>query len=569
MKLIKPFILGLTFVLSAELIFAQNSTEIEEITLPDVSTIISGGAPKVGKSAVPDYSKVLPESNKNETVLPVLPDSVDVASENARNVSDEQVLHKNIYAEGVAGAGYPGFFTGNFSLYRQSGKNPFKVNFSHESANGYSGRSLTSGYFDRNTLIYAEKTLSSEKMDLFLAGSYENKSNGLQDKYEYITDVNKDKFYALVDWDIKFTKNAILSLAMNGDWYKRYATTTGSFYYFDEKGNIVVPETAINVPDYYCNVGVIDLNPSLSFTLKNSKNLKFALFAEYQSEYDTKNSFYETRTINRGNFGIDLGWHNDIVNLYGIASAVIGNEIGDNAVIVPFTVGTDFSFKNSLSSKNIMIRAKGGIESSLAKVEQLEREYSFTALEIMPDEVSNWYADFALTIPIKESFTFSLNGEFKDTAYGNDTWQPCFEIDDEEVLPYYGQYTYYEDDTLQLNSDVALGFRFKALSFTAGWKAYWLDVPCTKTEQELRCVFSAQNSTARFGMNGVYRQGLASSDDKCPIVDFSVFLRLTNAVRLVVSSNDVVKLISGTERTYAGKYRERSGSVAALVKFFF
>ena len=47
----------------------QNSEEIEEISLPDVSTVISGGAPKVGKSAVPDYSQVLPHSNKNEELL--------------------------------------------------------------------------------------------------------------------------------------------------------------------------------------------------------------------------------------------------------------------------------------------------------------------------------------------------------------------------------------------------------------------------------------------------------------------------------------------------------------------
>ena len=51
-------------ILSSALIFfiavgsyAQNNvSDAEEISLPDVSTVISGGAPKVGKSAVPDYS---------------------------------------------------------------------------------------------------------------------------------------------------------------------------------------------------------------------------------------------------------------------------------------------------------------------------------------------------------------------------------------------------------------------------------------------------------------------------------------------------------------------------------
>lgn len=569
MKITKKLILSFTVFAAAFFLFAESEEEVEEISLPDVSTVISGGAPKVGKSAVPDYSKVLPESNRNETLLPVLPESSDVAAENPRNLATEPAAKKNIYAQGVAGAGYPGFITGNFSLYRQSGKNPFKVNFSHESANGYSGRSLTSGYFDRNTLIYADKTFSSEKMDLFLAGSFENKANGLQDKYEYVSDVSQDKFYALLDWDIKFTKNALLSLSMNGDWYKRYSTTRGSAYYFDKNGKLVIPESAVNVKDAYCNIGVIDWNPSLRFDFTNSKNFNFAIFAEYQSEYDTKNSFKENRTINRGNFGIDLGWKNDFVRLYSTASAVIGDEIGDNAVIVPFTVGSDWTLRTALSSKNLIIRAKGGIESELTKVEKLEREYKFTALEIMPDETSNWYADLDMSIPIREVFSLNLKGQFKDTAYGNDSWQALYEFEDEDLLPLYGQYTYYEDDTLQFNTDISFALRFKLLSFTAGWKAYWLDTPCLETEQELKCVISAQNSNARFGFTGTLSQGLASSDDKCPRVDFSAFLRLTNAVRLAVSSNDVVKLISGTERTYAGKYIERSGSIAALVKFFF
>ena len=41
--------------------FAEETENIEEheITLPDVSTVIYGGAIKVGKSAVPDYSQIL------------------------------------------------------------------------------------------------------------------------------------------------------------------------------------------------------------------------------------------------------------------------------------------------------------------------------------------------------------------------------------------------------------------------------------------------------------------------------------------------------------------------------
>jgi hypothetical protein len=60
-----------------------------------------------------------------------------------------------------------------------------------------------------------------------------------------------------------------------------------------------------------------------------------------------------------------------------------------------------------------------------------------------------------------------------------------------------------------------------------------------------------------------------SNADIIPIIDMSAFFRLTQAVRLAVSVEDIVKLISGDSRTYAGDYIDRSGSASILVKFFF
>ncbi|MDY4153167.1 MAG: hypothetical protein SOX89_06305, partial [Treponema sp.] len=53
--------------------FAQEAENVEEneITLPDVSTVIYGGAIKVGKSAVPDYSQILASDEKDSEVLKI------------------------------------------------------------------------------------------------------------------------------------------------------------------------------------------------------------------------------------------------------------------------------------------------------------------------------------------------------------------------------------------------------------------------------------------------------------------------------------------------------------------
>ena len=62
--------------------------------------------------------------------------------------------------------------------------------------------------------------------------------------------------------------------------------------------------------------------------------------------------------------------------------------------------------------------------------------------------------------------------------------------------------------------------------------------------------------------------GIGGSD-YVPEIDLSFFYRLTPSVRLAISADDVVKLVSGTQRVYAGNYISRSGSATVLVKFFF
>ena len=114
-----------------------------------------------------------------------------------------------------------------------------------------------------------------------------------------------------------------------------------------------------------------------------------------------------------------------------------------------------------------------------------------------------------------------------------------------------------------------VGLRYKIAYFNFGWKNHWKDVPAAESGNSVSLGVSVQDEKAKFGFDGSMEFALASGDDHTPQVDLSVFWRLTNAVRLAVSTNDVVKLISGTERDYAGQYIQRSGTASVLVKFFF
>lgn len=547
----KKFFVGLAVLLAASSFSAQEKPE-EDIMLPEVSTVISGGAPKAGKSAVPDFSRVLPNYSENKEVLPKFPNENDKIDTETSVISDSSGSPaKNVYAEGLAGAGYPGFFTGNFSIYRQSGSSPFAINFSHDRVHGYAGKSLTSGYFDKNTFISATKKFATEKHIVELGAKYESVDNGLQDRFENISELTLDLIGANFDWNWNVGHGWSLAIDAKGNLYRRFSTITG---------NPLVP-----IEDFVESISVLDVSPKLTFGWA-AGGLHVFMGADWICEHDIFNSFLEKATINRGNFFVDMGWKNEFVNLYGIASAVVGNQIGDNDVIVPFTVGSDFTFVSKLSSRKIHIGLSGGIESVLPKVFELERQFRFSALQVLPGETSFWFGKFSLSLPVKDVFTFGFDGKYMTTAYGNGSWHPDYE-DDSSILC--GQYLYGNEDVTAVNTNAFLSFKTGPATFSAQWLSYWADVPAAEYAQYVSASISVQDKGAKVVFDGKIGVATDSDDDNCPVVDLSISFKVTESVRLAVTANDAVKLACGNTRTYAGQYIQRSGWAGLVAKFFF
>lgn len=543
-------------VLSAAVFCWAETEELEEISLPDVSTVISGGAPKVGRSAISDFSDVLPEAadEKVENVLPKLPESSEAGSLNSDSVLSV-IPEKTIYVEGLAGGGYPGLITGNFKIYRQTGSSPFKVEFGHDSANGYARNSLTSGYSDRDTYIAAEKLFKLKKMKLALDGKYESVDNGLQNQYEHISNVTQEFLGGKIDWELDIPNGFGLFVGADANWYKRYGTVTNS------------KSAPVDIPDYGENVSLFDFSPELKFTW-GSHGFYSGLSAAYGMEADLRDSFEGTTCVNRGQFGVVAGWKNDVVHVYGSGAAVVGNNIGDNDVVVPFTLGIDFGFNSSISSRKILMNLKGGIDSYHPMVRVLEKQYKFAAMPGLAEETSDWFGNVGLSLPIKDRFTLNFDGEFRKTAYDNKKVSPDYETS-ETLDNLFGQYNYIAEENTQFNTDVSFAARAGIADFSAGWKCYWIDVPAAEDRSLLNVAVSLQDKSSRFGFDGSVAMAVDSGVDHTPVVDLSAFCRLTPAVRLAVSTNDVVKLILGEERDYAGEYICRSGTASVVVKFFF
>ena len=586
----------------------EAQTEAEDaITLPDVSTVIQGGAPKAGKSAVPDFSRILPERQTSELV-PRLPDATAPDSSATRDILENASGEKSIYAEGLAGLGYPGFFTGKFSVYNQTGLNPFRITFGHETLNGYASNSLTSGYFDRDTLISAEKTFSFDKGKFTASGLYNSLTNGLQNTYDNISDVSKDLMAVGGKFNLELPRGFGFTSEIDGSWYRRYGNVVGnpgssagsnsaagagsgsgniaagifgnSLTRSDEgsagsgegEGSVSGESGSGNssassltsIPSYLEHISLMTLRPRAGFSF--GYNGFFAgTELEYRGDFDIVDSF-EKSVNHRFEGGLYAGWKNDYVQLKAGGDLVFGSQTGDNPVLVPFEVSGDFSIPAPISVRPVKIGVKGGLSSFLPEVSVLEMENTFSSLTLIPGETSDWLCALDFSLPVKEVFTFGFSGEFRSTAFGNGTWTGDYDKEESFVC---GQYLCTQKEMTQVNTKTSLSFKSKAGIFGAEWQSAWADKSANQFAQFVKATYSFQTKNSFFTFDSSV--GFTPDDDRdhAPFVDFEAALKVSSAVRLAISGTDIVKLVSGSSREYAGKFISRSGNIALLAKFVF
>ena len=137
-------------------------SQTENVTLPDITTTVSGEIVTAGNEAVPDFSKIIPGDKKDDSSLPVF--SEENISYDEEPIADFSFGEaKTIFAQGLVGGGFPGDFIGDFSVYKSIGENPFKIEFSHFSKNGYGKHKAGDGFFNSSTRLFAEKTITAKK----------------------------------------------------------------------------------------------------------------------------------------------------------------------------------------------------------------------------------------------------------------------------------------------------------------------------------------------------------------------------------------------------------------------
>lgn len=517
-------------------VFAQN------IELPDITTVIEGESMKAGVDSILESENPIIFESGSGDIVPDLPEEIEeveteqkIEKIKTENPKEKKGLHVN----GLVGGGYPTAFTGDFSLFNSDKKNPFKLDFLHNSAVGYAGHSLSEGFYDRNTRFYISKGFTKEKYNCGFGGSYSDVSNGLQNHVEGISSLNLDLYNGNGYFLYKFEKGFSAGVKTGVNFYNRYEDVT--------KGESP-------------SLSFLSINPDIFINWKND-NINAGFSCDYIFGKDCSSNFDDI--INRVKFNINFSWHNSFVNAYADAGAVVGNFLNDNSVVVPFKAGVNAFIPVSFSSNKLCINAEGGIDSKLPMPYELETNYKYTTVQILPHEESDWYGKIKIAIPVGESFTGTFATEYRKTAFNN-----AKIMADYSLLSLYGSYFYKIEELQQLNTDFLISYRMNSFVFTGMWKSYWLDVPVLKNENTVGFIVAYDNKDFRIG--GEISGKIAMNQDvETPDLGLKIFVKVTDSVKTELQINDAIKLIKAEPRVYAGEYIGRGGNASLLLKFNF
>ncbi|MCR5217132.1 hypothetical protein [Treponema sp.] len=547
----KIALLTATLICTAGL-FAQTADEEEKIILPELTTTVTGDSLTAGKDAVPDFSDVLP-SESEDLPMPKLPGI------QTGNVYDEpeadfsSASDKQIFANGLIGAGIPGYFTGDFSIYKSSGDNPFSLKFSHENQNGYGKHDVTEGYFDRRTLLSGEKTITTKNFVFDFSAAYDNSAYGLQEKSEAFYDINYQTVSTKDNIKWKLPYGFAFNLGGQAEWYNRYEgknkDSVSSLLSQQEDGDVFF------------------LNPVFKAQWENY-GFNIAFLSDYQCEFfynsESTAGSEDTSLISRGEFTLAFGWKNDFLKIAADGGVVVGNEIGGNTALPVFSL--DFTGTFKAGSRDLVIEATGGLLSELTKYSDAEKAYLFTASSILPSESTDWFGSLKLSLPIGSKLTLDAGTTFKKTAFGNGSW----EADYSQTIGTENLYGLTEKERTILISQAALSFSWKIFTVELEWKNNALHVPSNEYSNVIGGNLDFQSSLANWGFNAGLYETIGEDVDLCPVIKGGAFYKLRDSISLELAVDDVVKLIFRKDRDYGESiYLKRAGSAKILVHFFF
>lgn len=529
------------------------SVHAELVVLPDLSTTVEGDTVSVYKDAAPDFGALNAQTLDSKDVLPELPDSEDptVVPEEGFGSGNGQA-QKEVYAEGLVGGGYPGYFTGFFTLYKDSTTNPFTINFNHVTNNGYGLHPAANGYFNSLTAFDGQTEISHDNMDVDVGIAFWKKDLGLQSKSATFYNINRQELSVPLGMSWELPLGFGIDFANEFAWYSRYSGLK------DESASYIAQEA---------EAATIFESPSLRAYWSND-TFTFGLGGGYTFEHfnGIMEDHITDRAINRGYFGGDFTFRNSTFIVDSAFSFVVGGSVGTVAnFLVPYHVGVTGEWPVKYSTVPIRFTVDGGLRSDLAVFSEKEDSFAFAKMYWLPNDSSDWYAKASAKIPTTSFYTIDASFLFAKTAFGNGAWEADYENPNAN-----GLYTFIQKDRLLLDSEVAMTFKWSIFDISLDWTAHWASVPSNEYRMTAGGTMEVNSDTGLWGVKLQVVEGIGGGADFIPFVNLSGYYRINNNMRIALEINDAVKLVTGGDRSYyKSDYTQTAGNAALLFKFFF
>lgn len=541
-------------------------SEDERLILPEVTTSITGESITAGKDSITDFSEFIHSDENVENILPVLPQiQTQDLQEKELNQSNKQ-NDKEIFIEGLLGAGYRGYFKGDFTVYKSSGLNPFLLKFIHESTNGYGKNSAGDGFFDSNTFLQGEKTFNLHNASILLNASYNTTRYGMQSLSPVFYDMNTQTLDFVNSYKWTLPHGFAIETNLKAQWYSRYGGIKNS-----ELIDFSIQEKFISL---------INLNPNFLVSWE-SENFCFSFDSTYDfysmlSDYSTDNTLIpeninQLTKLHRGDFSFNGLWRYSKEEKFSLetgfdAGLVVSNSLENYPVIPSFNIFFNSQWKGAKYSRPFSIALNGGIDSYNLIYSELEKDNKFSSLFFIPSETTDLLVDLKSSFPILKNYSFDVGACFRKTLFDNGFWHS----DMKSSLLDSGLYLIDEINRTQVLTDLGFSYSKKLLVLSLSYKSNWVYVPGNEFPHSLLFSFAYQGQKGNWGIYFDLEELLGDDCDLVPIFNASGFYRFKDSLRLTLSIDDFIKLVSSQSRYIPNsKYENTNGSVKILFQFFF
>lgn len=514
----------------------------ETVSVPDIETRIRNSGNEVPSSALPVFRLPPPvelpeEPDRAEPVVQTEPVSPDPAPPVETGVVAD--VKPAVTGHASVGSGYPGNLAGEFAVAQPEGAYPgYSARFGYASADGYGGKDLGSGFFDRSVGLSLRAFSETGPHPWYAAVSIGDRANGLQGVHPAYSSISRRLAGVNAGVDLySFGENGpLLSIFLDSQVF----SSTAERGYAD-------PQLGADIDDYQGYY----LSPGVRLTITPAQ---FRLFLDVTYALDTvvdlddlhavSASFSAFRAFGSLDLGAGAEFHSDTEERY----------------LIPFFARLDWNPEDGLFGP---VSLSGGLRSERRTVFDLAREDPFVYLGGMPVHAADWFGSFSVTVKPLTDVRLSSSVDYRKTAFDRaypvltDAFTP-----DQRVF-----WTLADRESLV----VAAGIMYtgELFSVETGYHGELMDELWASHLHEVNVTVSVHDPAPRSFWAAEATLVVMPDSDELPRAGLSGRVYPLPRLSVTLAFEDILPSLFDEVRMINDLYRERSGSVLLSARFEF